>query len=124
MYEPGIRVGAISHSKDDVVYMFGWGTYEGDFPRRSGPGFGGEANVQVAQAAEVFKEHCPWATEEDVEAFLDRATKNPRIRLDNGKTVWGAQCWWGTEEAVKQRIQGRQVVYLDIDEQVEKARKA
>ncbi len=20
---------------------------------------------------------------------------NPFIRLDNGKTVWGCECWWG-----------------------------
>lgn len=35
---------------------------------------------------------------------------NPRLKLDDGRTVWGAECWWGGEEAVKQRIEGKRVV--------------
>lgn len=23
---------------------------------------------------------------------------NPKIELDNGKTVWGIECWWGPED--------------------------
>lgn len=25
---------------------------------------------------------------------------NPKIELDNGKVIWGYQCWWGDEKAV------------------------
>jgi hypothetical protein len=27
----------------------------------------------------------------------------PRITLDDGQIVWGAQCWWGAEEMINQR---------------------
>lgn len=35
---------------------------------------------------------------------------NPCILLDNGATVWGYQCWWGSEEEVKASIGHRKVV--------------
>jgi hypothetical protein len=30
---------------------------------------------------------------------------NPCIELDNGKTVWGFQCWWGPEDKVLPKMQ-------------------
>lgn len=36
MTEPGTRVGALSHATQTEVFLFGWGVYEGDFPR---PGY-------------------------------------------------------------------------------------
>jgi hypothetical protein len=29
---------------------------------------------------------------------------NPRITLDTGETVWGAECWWGDRGAILKRI--------------------
>ena len=29
---------------------------------------------------------------------------NPKIVLDNGEVVWGFQCWWGSEERIKEII--------------------
>lgn len=44
---------------------------------------------------------------------------NARIRLDNGKTVWGHECWWGPCDEIRIRLPKSvwdwQVV--DIDEQ-------
>ena len=34
---------------------------------------------------------------------------NPTIKLDNGKIVYGYECWWGPEEKVKEMIGGRKV---------------
>lgn len=31
---------------------------------------------------------------------------NPRIDLDNGKVVWGMECWWGDVDSVRKRFQG------------------
>ena len=42
--------------------------------------------------------------------------QNPKIKLDNGKTVWGYQCWWGSEEKVKGMIGNRKIIETDIDE--------
>lgn len=31
---------------------------------------------------------------------------NPKIQLDNGKQVWGCECWWGPEAQVMESIVG------------------
>jgi hypothetical protein len=45
---------------------------------------------------------------------------NPRIKLDSGATVWGAESWWGPEHVIKNKLaeyeeQGLTVVTIDID---------
>lgn len=40
---------------------------------------------------------------------------NPKIKLDNGKIVWGMECWWGPEEEVKQLIGNRQIIIVEAD---------
>lgn len=40
---------------------------------------------------------------------------NPKIELDNGKIVWGCQCWWDAEDNIKQALEGRTVELIDID---------
>lgn len=40
--------------------------------------------------------------------------KNPKITLDNGDVVWGCECWWGPEDAVKKRIEGLEVEEVSI----------
>ena len=80
--EPGIRVGTISHSEGDTIFIFGYGIYEGD--------------------------HVPTAEDRPEgmmgDALFEEQVSNPRIRLDDGKVVWGCECWWGPEEKVKERI--------------------
>lgn len=39
---------------------------------------------------------------------------NPRITLDNGQVVFGAQCWWGPEELTKQKFNGRPVEMVPV----------
>lgn len=41
---------------------------------------------------------------------------NPKIVLDNGKVVWGCECWWGSEDKIKRMIGTKQVIPVDIDE--------
>jgi len=89
----GERVGAISHSKGDTVYVYGLGTYEGDHIPL-------EATGWIAQNLREFQ------------------IQNPRIRLDSGKVVYGCECWWGKENVVLAKLgMFEQVVVLDIDEQ-------
>lgn len=40
---------------------------------------------------------------------------NPTIKLDNGKTVYGYECWWGPEEKVKEMIGNRKVIEVSLD---------
>jgi hypothetical protein len=92
----GSRVGAISHSDDKTVYLFGYGVYDGD-------------KIPLAELG--------------VQVFgmpLDRP--NPQITLDNGKLVFGCECWWGLESEVKAQIGARAVVLLDIEAERKKLR--
>lgn len=32
---------------------------------------------------------------------------NPRLGLDNGHIVYGCECWWGGEEAIRRHLAGK-----------------
>ncbi len=84
--EKGSRVGAIRNADKETVYLFGYGTYEGDeVPPVEVGGFLTEIGIE-----------------------------NPKIVLDNGKVVWGCQCWWGSEEKTK-RVIGNRKVEMVVD---------
>ncbi len=38
---------------------------------------------------------------------------NPHITLDNGKGVWGCECWWGPEDQIKAKLAGLTVTMVD-----------
>lgn len=40
---------------------------------------------------------------------------NPCIELDNGKRVFGFECWWGAEDTVIRSLEGRTTITVDID---------
>ena len=113
-YERGMRVGAIMGAKGGVVEFFGYGVYEGDYP------YGDEACGWVRN---MIKEAERMVEEEGVESPFD-IRNNPRIRLDSGKVVWGCECWWGPEKAVRKKMEGLEIVEVDIDEVRAKIRAA
>lgn len=92
MPKAGARVGALMSAKGNTVKLFGFGVYVGDeVPDEHAGGLG-----EMVRAAGV---------------------KNPKILLDNGKVVWGCECWWGPEATVKKKLANYQfVVEVDIDE--------
>ena len=76
----GDRVGAIQKADDDNVYLFGYGTYQGEsVPPKNIGGF----NLGIP---------------------------NPEIKLDSGISVFGCECWWGPEEKVKEMVGGRIII--------------
>lgn len=88
-YTIGQRVGALMGADGDTVRVFGYGTYQGD---QIPPA---ELKVQM------------WGVP------MDRP--NPCIKLDNGKLVFGCECWWGPEELIKERVkQYSKIVNVDI----------
>ena len=96
MAEVGKRVVAVSHTdKDDdsIVYIFGFGVYEGDFVPE-------EDNKPAGVMGEMM---------------YDEKYTNPRIKLDNDKVVWGCECWWGSEEGFKETYKDCTLVEVDID---------
>lgn len=48
-----------------------------------------------------------------------KGIKNPCIKLDNGRYVWGYQCWWGEikkfEEKYKDIIKATIMVETDVN---------
>lgn len=92
--KPGDRVYAIRNIEDETktVYLYGYGVYEGDYLPE------GAANTSVAAMVK--------------ELGID----NPRIKLDNGKIVWGCECWWGEEEEFKKNADKFTVIEVDIEQ--------
>jgi hypothetical protein len=41
---------------------------------------------------------------------------NPRIKLDSGEIVWGMQCWWASEEAIKNSIKNLKIINVKVPE--------
>jgi len=85
----GMRVFAIRNSEAGRVYLYGFGTYEGD-----------EAPDKEAQGVKGLSALC--------------GGKNPKILLDNGKVVWGCECWWGPEEKFYEKFANAQIIEVDI----------
>jgi hypothetical protein len=86
----GDRVGAICNQEGRTFYFFGYGKYEGEIIPRQEDGvyFLGEPMLKP----------------------------NPCILLDNGKRVYGCECWWGSETQIKMTMKGATVVEVDIEQ--------
>lgn len=41
---------------------------------------------------------------------------NPKIQLDNGKVVWGCECWWGPEERIKRELDGLTIEIVEPED--------
>jgi len=85
---PGERVAAIAHMDAEKVVFYGYGVYEGDFIS-------------------------PFSV--DVTDSPEKPDTNPRIRLDNGKIVWGIECWWLKEEDFRSVTPPDRIEIADID---------
>ncbi len=89
--EIGTRIGTISHNEGDTFYIFGYGTYVGD---------------------EVPETAGGWVAD----GLREAGVPNPKLVLDNGKVVWGCECWWGPEEQIRKKLEKFTVVEVDIEE--------
>lgn len=95
--KPGDRVGAVSHVVNGVAYVFGYGKYAGEELPVGAAGMGAR--------------------------LVEAKVTNPKIVLDSGKVVWGCECWWGLEKAVKDRIEKEKWTVVEIDIEAERAKK-
>jgi len=82
MANPGERVGAIISADPETktVTFAGYGVYIGDEIPPEGV---------TIMGIDLHKLQRP----------------NPRINLDTGKTIWGCQCWWGSENRIKAEME-------------------
>jgi len=86
----GDRVMAIMEMTPEKVKIFGEGEYIGDEVPKGAAGFMGD--------------------------MLEEAgIPNPAILLDDGRKIYGCECWWGAVESAKQQIGERKIIRVDIE---------
>jgi hypothetical protein len=103
MYKIGDRVGAVlSVSKEEGVLFLGYGIYEGDFYPEEAIGFFADCKKKMIAEGKAKKTD-DWMT-------------NPRIRLDNGKVVYGCECWWGNIDLEDYVKKGYKIINVDIEQ--------
>ncbi len=54
----------------------------------------------------------------DCEPFNKLKIKNPCIKLDSGKYVWGFKCWWGNEEKMRKEYDFTAEIMVEIEDEV------
>ena len=67
------------------------------------------------RGAEADAAEAAMTEEERVHEFWADCEKNPRIDLDNGKTTWGMECWWGDEATTKAKFPEGDYTYVYVD---------
>ena len=91
MVKIGERVGCILSASDKTVELIGFGQYVGDYvPHEKVGGMGQD--------------------------LIELGIEDPKVILDNGKDVFGCECWWGSEAKIKKMLEGKSVIEIDIDE--------
>lgn len=108
-YRPGTRVGCIASADETAVKFFGWGVLDGYKPHVPSLADFKKKAVIVNPPPDG---HAP--SDEDWEQIYKRAKKQikktsrcPHITLDGGGEIWGCQCWWAPESAVRVLIADR-----------------
>ena len=94
----GARVGAILSGNSTEVHLLGFGVYDGEHVPPFGP---------MGAPMEFINE-----MKQKGELPADWEFKNPRITLDDGRVVWGCQCWWGAEASIANDPRERVIVPL------------
>ena len=54
----------------------------------------------------------------DSKPFNSVGVKNPCIKLDTGKYIWGFQCWWGSKESVEADMGDQKFILVDVEDEV------
>lgn len=92
----GARVGAVCEATDDEVRLFGYGVFIGlEIPPAEVKGF----------LADVCREN---------------KSPNACIKLDDGKKVYGCECYWALEDDVRAWIANRRTAIVDVDDERKK----
>lgn len=95
MTEPGTRVGAIKRADANTVYLYGWGTYQG---------------------SEIPEPRHPL-----LRLLAEAGVETPRIELDSGEVVYGAECFWGPAATIQSWIGSRAVEYSPVEDDLNQA---
>ncbi len=113
--KPGTRVFAVLCADEKEVQFLGFGVYVGDEVPPVPMGI-----VRSLFEATTWEEYDATLVRDGLAVADYPRPTNPKIQLDSGDVVWGAECWWGPEEAYPKYRGSRSDVIVSI----EKARKA
>lgn len=87
-FKVGSRMAVVSADRKTFL---GYGVYEGDFHHP-------DLAEEMAQVAETHPNIPPEervALAQKIRGGETTMGRNPRLRLDDGRSVWGIECWWG-----------------------------
>lgn len=56
----------------------------------------------------------------DYEPFKSVRVKNPCIKLDSGKHIWGFECWWGSVDKVREKYKDKikEEIIVDVVDEI------
>ena len=103
MTQPGTRVLAVASCDGEHLAIYGEGEYVGDLPIPMSPE---EREEVVADFVKLS------SGEEEAQKLTDFFCRSPCINLDNGRVIWGFQCWWGPVEKVQRRFPESRYDYI------------
>ena len=89
MIKKGDRVGAYISNRDGAVEFLGYGVLSGFALPKEGVGY-------------------------VCDSFVKEKRQDAVIKLDTGETVYGCECFWSTEEAVKTVLEKKQIVPVTV----------
>jgi hypothetical protein len=55
----------------------------------------------------------------DVYPFNEFKIKNPCIKLESGKYVWGFECWWGDKQKLREKYNIKEEIIIDKEENIQ-----
>jgi hypothetical protein len=87
----------------EQVRLLGYGVYEGDVVPDRPLGMFGDFDTWEA-VAKFMAEDGSRAADGSEWTAENVGMPNPKIVLDSGVIVWGAECWWGPEAQVKSKV--------------------
>lgn len=97
----GTRVYAVRNETDDVVFVFGFGTYDGV-----------RKTTEPATIASPFGQ-VPIPIGSDI----------PVIKLDDSSDlIWAYECWWGPESEFEKQFKNKTVIKVNIKKERAEAR--
>jgi hypothetical protein len=91
--EIGDRVFAVESADNKEVRLLGFGVYVGDEVPPAPFGI-------LSMGATTWEEFDELVAKDDLVPVDLRPFRktNPKIQLDDGRVVWGYECWWGRED--------------------------
>ena len=71
-----------------------------------------QTDLEKARASYLERTQRPF--DEQVRELWELSNKNPRIALDDGGYTWGFECWWGDEDAARNKYPETEYTWIQV----------